>query len=619
VGVAGVLAAIFIAALILVLPRTPWFASREGPSPVVSYFAAVAVERVEIRTQPNGAGVLIATTSGELNQLVYVLDHLQIGGETWLRVEFSIPRGSARFGWMPAKTAIETSTGTTEVDVLVNVTPSCKSLDTGDVLALALQPPAVRFACAGRREVVLRPAIVKSFSRSDGVRGAPEWLASSRGLYAFGEHGWESNDQPLELHVDPILGKIPTEVWVELSGHFGDPEATSCRREADDPAFAVGSPSEQVLWCSQQFVVSSFKRIDSPVPSPSPTAPPMSPGSWATLPTAPLDGRQSHSAVWTGHELLVWGGEVLPRGPSDMDPYAASDGAAYEPITRTWREIPDAPIEGRAAHSAFWTGVQMIVWGGRRLDGWAGITDGAAYNPTTNEWRDLPKAPFSTSGGSLAVWTGSSLVVIAGLDEQGGATLAEVAAYDPALDTWVALPDLPLPSSISTSAAWDGREVVVAANPAEGSSVLWTLDVDSGWQRLPEPPFNGRNVVGGIFATQGTIAVPTTGLLIEDGSGIADQLFLFSRGGSRWTSAQPPGGWHGSGYVEGDGTVYFWPALAYSVDSGVWRRLPPVADRSRSFASLTWTGSQIIAWGGASGESPFAPADGIEFTPAGAR
>jgi hypothetical protein len=71
--------------------------------------------------------------------------------------------------------------------------------------------------------------------------------------------------------------------------------------------------------------------------------------------------RDKHSAVWTGEEMLVWGGSHLSR---DLD-----TGARYDPVSDTWG--PSSASNGRPPrrdnHLAVWTGAddqRMIVWGG---------------------------------------------------------------------------------------------------------------------------------------------------------------------------------------------------------------------------------------------------------------
>ena len=98
---------------------------------------------------------------------------------------------------------------------------------------------------------------------------------------------------------------------------------------------------------------------------------------WRRLPT--LDpGRVQAVAVWTGTRLLVWGGE-LGRETFEL----ARNGSAFDPATDRWSRLPQAPIEGRADPAAVWTGRELIVWGGigAGLDGQAEhLVDGASFS-----------------------------------------------------------------------------------------------------------------------------------------------------------------------------------------------------------------------------------------------
>src|SRR4051794_13761125 len=69
-------------------------------------------------------------------------------------------------------------------------------------------------------------------------------------------------------------------------------------------------------------------------------------------------GRIFHSMVWTGKEVLVWGGgsEGVFHG-TGLRIAPAAEG-------RTVMSGRRAPI-GRWGHAAVWTGTEMIVWGGR--------------------------------------------------------------------------------------------------------------------------------------------------------------------------------------------------------------------------------------------------------------
>src|SRR4029077_20503541 len=90
----------------------------------------------------------------------------------------------------------------------------------------------------------------------------------------------------------------------------------------------------------------------------------------SSAPGAP-SARWNHSAIWTGTRLIVWGG-ANTSGTTSM-----SDGAAYDPGGGTWtpHATSGAPL-ARSLHSAVWTGSEMIVWGGQSTDPNANHTGG---------------------------------------------------------------------------------------------------------------------------------------------------------------------------------------------------------------------------------------------------
>jgi hypothetical protein len=65
-------------------------------------------------------------------------------------------------------------------------------------------------------------------------------------------------------------------------------------------------------------------------------------------------------AMWTGHELLIWGGESAtgyPRGP------VLGDGARYNPATDTWRPMSsDGAPSPRVVPAVVWTGSELLMW-----------------------------------------------------------------------------------------------------------------------------------------------------------------------------------------------------------------------------------------------------------------
>jgi hypothetical protein len=95
-------------------------------------------------------------------------------------------------------------------------------------------------------------------------------------------------------------------------------------------------------------------------------------------------GRAGPAVVWTGRRLLVWGGETFPGAV-----VTAGHGLSYDPIGNRWSPLPRSPLPARVDPTAVWTGRELIVWGGRttrcRLNGPCHTrlhADGAAFRPT---------------------------------------------------------------------------------------------------------------------------------------------------------------------------------------------------------------------------------------------
>jgi hypothetical protein len=156
---------------------------------------------------------------------------------------------------------------------------------------------------------------------------------------------------------------------------------------------------------------------------------------WTKLPPSPLSPRAGSIVQWTGKELLVWGGGDSHQGGQP----AYSDGAAYNPATGTWRTLPIAPVPARLGAASVWTGTEMLVWGGSDCQGCGSpaVDGGAAYNPETNRWRKLAPSLLTPSFTPAAVWTGTKMVVLS----SGLRGRLHAATYAPATDTWMGMAD----------------------------------------------------------------------------------------------------------------------------------------------------------------------------------
>ena len=84
-------------------------------------------------------------------------------------------------------------------------------------------------------------------------------------------------------------------------------------------------------------------------------------GSWAQRASgnAPT-GRCYCTTIWTGSEMIVWGGGNGTLSYLD-------DGGRYNPAANAWTAVPNTlpnTPSGRQEHTAVWTGSEMIIWGG---------------------------------------------------------------------------------------------------------------------------------------------------------------------------------------------------------------------------------------------------------------
>jgi len=160
-------------------------------------------------------------------------------------------------------------------------------------------------------------------------------------------------------------------------------------------------------------------------------------GTWQVMPQSPLTPRSREMAAWTGQELIVWGGGKLG------DP-ANTSGAAYVPSTNAWHTIADAPI-GLNQGDAVWTGHEMLVFGSLLNNGNVASTKnavGAEYDPATDTWSSIPPSSLSPQATS-AVWLGGNGLLA--WDYEAHAQVGDMHAQvnDGASNTWGEVQSMP--------------------------------------------------------------------------------------------------------------------------------------------------------------------------------
>src|SRR4029078_8463997 len=118
--------------------------------------------------------------------------------------------------------------------------------------------------------------------------------------------------------------------------------------------------------------------------------------SWAPITSAgPTQGSNQAAAVWTGEEMIAWGGNDAVGSPTNL-------GLRYRPATDYWSvaSTKGAPSV-RWQHTAVWRSREMIVWGG--LTALTTTNTGGRYDPKTDTW-----SPMSTTGAPSAGSTHSA-------------------------------------------------------------------------------------------------------------------------------------------------------------------------------------------------------------------
>jgi hypothetical protein len=115
------------------------------------------------------------------------------------------------------------------------------------------------------------------------------------------------------------------------------------------------------------------------------------------------EGRARFASVWTGEEMFAWGGCTGSSCVVDVH-----TGGLYNPGTDTWTATTtDHVIEGREFHTMVWTGSEVIVWGGQtNRNGYTHIGGRYLFSTPVNT---APQANLD----SFDVQSGAVLLVLA--------------------------------------------------------------------------------------------------------------------------------------------------------------------------------------------------------------
>ena len=332
------------------------------------------------------------------------------------------------------------------------------------------------------------------------------------------------------------------------------------------------------------------------------------PGTDTWTSTSMLDApspRRFHAAVWTGEEMIVWGGSSL-----------SDTGGRYDPASDTWRATATlgAP-EPRSHHTAIWTGSRMVIWGGSPLD----EPTGGRYDPLTDSW-----APTTTLGAPSrrlyhsAVWTGTEMVIWGGYD--GFSYPQAGARYDPSADVWTAMTAVGAPAGRGfLTAVWDGSEVLLWGGGNSHDDALFAGGArydpqEDRWTAMATPEFlEPRQLHSAVWT--GSAMVIWGGAGISYGS--LDDGGRYDPSSDTWTPT-----FHTNRPSARARHASVWTGNLMLVWGGHWRdsggaRYDPLTDtwtgmstegapNRRSLPQAIWTGEEMILWGG----------EGLSYDPA---
>ena len=432
--------------------------------------------------------------------------------------------------------------------------------------------------------------------------------------YAVPKLGWRSwweptsediNDAEVRAEAELQTSGVSDETVPAPSVHGCDPGGTwdngllgllpDPRREHS----AVWTGSEMIIWGGDNGfrirALNSGGRYD-----------PMT-DTWRTINVAGAPApRQSHQAVWTGHEMIVWGGFNWPR---QTDPVLLNDGGRYNPASDSWMPISTvgAPPAGYN-YTSVWTGVEFIVWNG---------TSGGRYNPSTDTWRPVSAVAAPATG--TAVWTGTKMIVWG---------VAGGAQYDPTNDDWSSMSTVGAPTQTSPPLLWTGSEAIAWDWAQSGVGALYNPATNS-WRAMSpgfgsdgppvwtgtemlfdggsfDPATNTWNLVPGGFGLTTAATVVWSGRYMIFWGGVNGGNGAVNRGGKYDPAAGVLTGTSSNGAPSGGLTLetpigmLVWgggpSVLDYDPTVDAWRTIgAPISGQA------ICTGSEVLWWNGSSG------------------
>jgi N-acetylneuraminic acid mutarotase len=403
------------------------------------------------------------------------------------------------------------------------------------------------------------------------------------------------NQVPVAIPAQPARYTFPT----ILEGACVDNTwaATAAPPDPRDSHVAVWTGTEMIIWGGEDnnslFINTGGKY--NPITD-----------AWTnTSTTNAPSARISHTAVWTGNEMIVWGG-------IDENFLRVNTGGKYNPETDTWTPTTtsNAP-DGRNAHTAIWSGSEMIIWGG-----WDGggtfFNTGGRYNPATNSWTTTTtaNAPEARTN-HAAVWTASEMIVWGGTGEFSNG-LNTGGKYNPSTNSWTTTSTINAPDArYDHTAVWSGNEMIVWGGADEFSNPL-----DTGGRYNPSTnSWTATTTTNAPQPRTNHTAVWTGGdMIVWGGSdGFSDRFNTggkYNPGTNNWTATSTNNApdertahttvWTGAEMMVWGGNGFFRDLNTggrYNATTNGWVNIGHTPS-ARASHTAVWTGAEMVVWGG---------------------
>lgn len=347
------------------------------------------------------------------------------------------------------------------------------------------------------------------------------------------------------------------------------------------------------------------------------------PDQWAGMamtgtPTATYGFYYPPSVGWTGSKLIMWGGCACSTATCSTSAPGQNKGSVYDPVTNAWTVMTTtSAAAGRSYGAMVWTGSQMIVWGGVSNNNSSGVdtlvSTGGRYDPNTNTWAAIASSGLSVRRSYFTAWTGTKMVIWGGYNSATSAFYNDGGLYDPAGNTWVDVATVSSPPVMldymflknNNNNYWSGKYMLVA-NPEYAT--YYRLDpVANAWATV--------TTVGAPAArTYSTTVFTGSKFLIWGGNSAGNNSgYLYDPNANTWstitTSGAPTNYQYAHNAVWTGRQMLVWGGYSpsgstnsgaiYDAMTNRWTSMTtsgaPAATSSLVNPQLVWTGSQMLA------------------------